>query len=160
MRAGQQGRCWACPFRPPRTASPAASCTGPTRPRRTWKRPTPACKVIVKTAGGAPEQANQLQDLLTVNKINALVIFPFESAALTKPVAQVKRQGRVRDGGGPRPDRHQRARRLRGRRQHRLRQDAGRVHRQGAGRQGQRRGACAALRPRWTTSAWTRSTRC
>src|SRR5579863_2052734 len=36
----------------------------------------PDLKVIIKTAGGAPEQANQLQDLVTVNKINALVIFP------------------------------------------------------------------------------------
>src|SRR6187402_3321445 len=53
----------------------------------------PDLKVIVKTAGGAPEQANQLQDLVTVNKINALVIFPFESASLTQPVAQVKKKG-------------------------------------------------------------------
>ncbi|TJZ67427.1 substrate-binding domain-containing protein [Chitiniphilus eburneus] len=53
----------------------------------------PGLKIIVKTAGSAPEQANQLQDLLTVNKINALVIFPFESASLTKPVAQVKGKG-------------------------------------------------------------------
>jgi ribose transport system substrate-binding protein len=50
-------------------------------------------QVIVKTAANASEQANQLQDLVTVNKINALVIFPFESAALTKPVAQVKSKG-------------------------------------------------------------------
>jgi len=50
-------------------------------------------KVTVKTASGAPEQANQLQDLLTANKIDTLVIFPFESAALTKPVAQVKSKG-------------------------------------------------------------------
>ena len=47
----------------------------------------------VKTAANAGEQANQLQDLMTVTKINALVIFPFESAALTKPVAQVKAKG-------------------------------------------------------------------
>ncbi|GAB5095451.1 substrate-binding domain-containing protein [Caballeronia sp. LP006] len=53
----------------------------------------PDLKVIVKTAAGAPEQANQLQDLVTVNKINALVIFPFESASLTQPVAQVKKKG-------------------------------------------------------------------
>ena len=53
----------------------------------------PDLKVIVKTAASAPEQANQLQDLVTVNKINALVIFPFESASLTKPVAQVKNKG-------------------------------------------------------------------
>jgi ribose transport system substrate-binding protein len=47
----------------------------------------------VKTAANAGEQANQLQDLVTANKINALVVFPFESAALTKPVAQVKAKG-------------------------------------------------------------------
>jgi ribose transport system substrate-binding protein len=50
-------------------------------------------KIIVKTAANAPEQANQLQDLVTVNKINALVIFPYESASLTQPVAQVKKKG-------------------------------------------------------------------
>jgi ribose transport system substrate-binding protein len=53
----------------------------------------PNLKVTVKTAGGAPEQANQLQDLVTATKIDTLVIFPFESAALTKPVAQVKAKG-------------------------------------------------------------------
>jgi ribose transport system substrate-binding protein len=53
----------------------------------------PDLKVTIKTAANAGEQANQLQDLLTSNKINALVIFPFESAALTKPVAQVKGKG-------------------------------------------------------------------
>jgi len=50
-------------------------------------------KITIKTASGAPEQANQLQDFTTVTKINALVIFPFESAALTKPVEQVKAKG-------------------------------------------------------------------
>ncbi|QRN93931.1 substrate-binding domain-containing protein [Archangium violaceum] len=53
----------------------------------------PGLKITVKTAANAPEQANQLQDLLTVNKINTLVIFPFESASLTKPVAQAKGKG-------------------------------------------------------------------
>ena len=53
----------------------------------------PDLKVIVKTAANAPDQANQLQDLVTVNKINALVIFPYESASLTQPVAQVKKKG-------------------------------------------------------------------
>jgi ribose transport system substrate-binding protein len=53
----------------------------------------PDLKVIVKTSANASEQANQLQDLLTVNKINALVVFPFESAALTQPVAQVHNKG-------------------------------------------------------------------
>jgi len=53
----------------------------------------PGLKVIVKTSSGAPQQANQLQDLLTVDKINALVIMPFESASLTQPVAQLKKKG-------------------------------------------------------------------
>jgi ribose transport system substrate-binding protein len=50
-------------------------------------------KITIKTAANAGEQANQVQDLVTANKINTLVIFPFESAALTKPVAQVKAKG-------------------------------------------------------------------
>lgn len=53
----------------------------------------PNLKVIVKTAGSTPEQANQVQDLLVVNKMNALVILPLESASLTQPVAQVKNKG-------------------------------------------------------------------
>ena len=53
----------------------------------------PDLKVILKTSASAPEQANQLQDMVTVNKINALVIFPHESASLTQPVAQVKKKG-------------------------------------------------------------------
>lgn len=53
----------------------------------------PGLKVIVKTAGSAAEQANQVQDLATVNKIDTLVILPFESAPLTQPVAQVKGKG-------------------------------------------------------------------
>ena len=53
----------------------------------------PDLKIIVKTAASPPEQANQLQDLVTVSKINTLVIFPFESASLTQPVAQVKNKG-------------------------------------------------------------------
>src|SRR3546814_21102382 len=53
----------------------------------------PDLKVIVKTSSGAPQQANQLQDLLTVDKINALVIMPFESASLPQPVAHLKKKG-------------------------------------------------------------------
>ncbi len=53
----------------------------------------PNLQVTVKTSSGASQQANQLQDLLTVNRINALVIMPFESASLTQPVAQVKKKG-------------------------------------------------------------------
>lgn len=50
-------------------------------------------KITIRTAANAVEQANQLQDLSTVTKINALVVFPFESAALTRPVANVKAKG-------------------------------------------------------------------
>ena len=53
----------------------------------------PGIKVDEKTAGSAAEQANQIQDLQTVNKINTLVILPFESAPLTQPVAQIKNKG-------------------------------------------------------------------
>ena len=53
----------------------------------------PGAQVIVKTAGSAAEQANQIQDLQTVNKIDTLVILPFESAPLTQPVAQLKSKG-------------------------------------------------------------------
>jgi len=53
----------------------------------------PGMTVIVKTAGSPTEQANQVQDLQTANKIDTLVILPFESASLTKPVAQVKSKG-------------------------------------------------------------------
>jgi ribose transport system substrate-binding protein len=61
--------------------------------KKDLEKANPGLQVIVKTAANASEQANQLQDLVTVNKINALVVFPFESAALTKPVAQVKSKG-------------------------------------------------------------------
>jgi len=53
----------------------------------------PDLKVTVKTAKDPGEQANQLQDMLTANRINALVVFPIESAALTKPVQQVHSKG-------------------------------------------------------------------
>jgi ribose transport system substrate-binding protein len=53
----------------------------------------PGIKVTVKTAGSAAEQANQIQDLQTANKIDTLVILPFESAPLTPPVAQIKGKG-------------------------------------------------------------------
>lgn len=53
----------------------------------------PGLKIIVKTAASTPEQANQVQDLLVVNKMNTLVILPLESSSLTQPVAQVKNKG-------------------------------------------------------------------
>lgn len=53
----------------------------------------PGAQIIVKTAKDANEQANQIQDLYTINKINALVILPQESAPLTRPVANLKAKG-------------------------------------------------------------------
>jgi len=61
--------------------------------RKELEKKYPDLKVTVKTSKDAGEQANQLQDLVTANKINALVIFPHESAALTKPVQQVHAKG-------------------------------------------------------------------
>ncbi len=45
------------------------------------------------TAGDAGEQANDLEDLVQIHEIDALVILPFESDPLTEPVRQVKEQG-------------------------------------------------------------------
>ncbi|MBC04917.1 ABC transporter substrate-binding protein [Thalassospira sp.] len=50
--------------------------------------------VIVVTANGASEQANDLEDLLSVQNIDALVVLPFESDPLTVPVQQVKEAGK------------------------------------------------------------------
>ena len=61
--------------------------------KKELEQANPGLKITVKTAGSPAEQANQLQDLLTATKINTLVILPFESASLTKPVAQMKNKG-------------------------------------------------------------------
>jgi len=61
--------------------------------KKRLERQYPGMRIIVKTANNASEQANQIQDLYTVNKINTLVILPFESAPLTRPVANLKKQG-------------------------------------------------------------------
>ena len=53
----------------------------------------PELKIILVTASSASEQANDLEDLRTIHQIDALVILPFESAALTGPVRNVKRSG-------------------------------------------------------------------
>jgi len=63
------------------------------RTKKELEKEIPGLSVVVKTAGSAAEQANQVQDLVTVNKIDTLVILPFESAPLTQPVAQVKAKG-------------------------------------------------------------------
>ena len=131
----------ACPSPRPRTASRPASSTGPTRPRRTWRRQHQDLKITIKTAANAPEQANQLQDLLTVDQDQRAGDLPVRVGGADQAGGAGQGQGRLRDGGRPRPHRHQRAGRLRLRRQHRLRQDPGRVPGQGAERQGQHRGA-------------------
>jgi ribose transport system substrate-binding protein len=61
--------------------------------KRELEAANPTLTVIIKTAGSTPEQANQVQDLLVVNKMNALVLLPLESASLTRPAAQVKNKG-------------------------------------------------------------------
>ena len=53
----------------------------------------PNIDFVVVTAGSSAEQANDLQDLVAIEQIDALVILPFESDPLTEPVAQVKEQG-------------------------------------------------------------------
>ncbi|HRN18626.1 MAG: substrate-binding domain-containing protein [Trueperaceae bacterium] len=53
----------------------------------------PNLDFIITTAGSSEKQANDLEDLVAVNKIDALIILPFESDPLTAPVAQVKAQG-------------------------------------------------------------------
>lgn len=54
----------------------------------------PNIDIIVVTANGASEQANDLEDLVSVQDIDALVVLPFESDPLTVPVQQVKQAGK------------------------------------------------------------------
>jgi ribose transport system substrate-binding protein len=52
----------------------------------------PGLKMIVKASASPTQQANQLEDFATVEKVNALVILPDESAPLTEPVAEFKKE--------------------------------------------------------------------
>jgi ribose transport system substrate-binding protein len=52
----------------------------------------PGLKILVKTSPSGAAQANALEDL-TQQKIDALVVLPFNSDELTTPVAEVKRKG-------------------------------------------------------------------
>ncbi|MBB4038514.1 ribose transport system substrate-binding protein [Microvirga flocculans] len=52
----------------------------------------PGLKVIVKTSPDGASQANALDDL-TAQKIDALVVLPFNSDELTNPVREVKKKG-------------------------------------------------------------------
>jgi len=51
-------------------------------------------KVVISTANGPGQQANDLEDLNSIHNIDALVILPFESGPLTDPVKNVKQQGK------------------------------------------------------------------
>lgn len=53
----------------------------------------PGLDFVINTASDPGEQANDLQDMVAIDGIDALVILPFESDPLTAPVAQVKEQG-------------------------------------------------------------------
>jgi len=53
----------------------------------------PGLKVVLVTANSASEQANDLEELAAIHRMDALVILPFESAPLTGPVRNTKRRG-------------------------------------------------------------------
>jgi len=53
----------------------------------------PNLDFVINTAGSPGEQADDIEDLIAINQIDALVILPFESDPLTEPVASVKDRG-------------------------------------------------------------------
>ena len=53
----------------------------------------PNLDIIIATAANPSEQASDLEDLVAINQIDALVILPYESDPLTDPVANLKNQG-------------------------------------------------------------------
>lgn len=53
----------------------------------------PNLNIVINSASSPSEQANDLQDMVAIDQIDALVILPFESDPLTDPVAQVADQG-------------------------------------------------------------------
>jgi len=53
----------------------------------------PNLRIVINTASSASEQADDIEDLIAINDIDALVILPFESDPLTEPVASVKERG-------------------------------------------------------------------
>ena len=50
-------------------------------------------QIIIKTATDPRDQENSLEELVTNQQINALVILPYESGPLTDPVRKVKEKG-------------------------------------------------------------------
>lgn len=53
----------------------------------------PEIDIVLVAADGPSQQANDLEDLVAIHDIDALVVLPFESEPLTGPVANVKDQG-------------------------------------------------------------------
>jgi ribose transport system substrate-binding protein len=53
----------------------------------------PNIDLIIVTADGPEDQASDLEDLVSVQQIDALVVLPFESEPLTEPVRAVKQTG-------------------------------------------------------------------
>jgi ribose transport system substrate-binding protein len=53
----------------------------------------PGLTVIVKPSPGPADQANALEDLTATQKIDALVVLPYNSDQLTEPVRRVKEKG-------------------------------------------------------------------
>jgi ribose transport system substrate-binding protein len=60
---------------------------------RRLERQHPNLDFVVVASASAADQANALDDLVAVRRIQALVILPFESAPLTAPVRRVKESG-------------------------------------------------------------------
>jgi len=58
-----------------------------------FEKQYPGSKIIVKTAKDTSEQAAQIQDMVTSDKIDTLVILPQEGAAMTKPLSEIKKKG-------------------------------------------------------------------
>jgi len=61
--------------------------------KATFEKMYPGSKIIVKTAKDTSEQAAQIQDMVTSDKIDTLVILPQEGAAMTKPISEIKKKG-------------------------------------------------------------------
>ena len=61
--------------------------------KATFEKQYPGSKIIVKTAKDTSEQAAQIQDMVTSDKIDTLVILPQEGAAMTKPLSEIKKKG-------------------------------------------------------------------
>lgn len=53
----------------------------------------PNLEFVLSTANGAAEQVNQIEDMVAVNQVDALVVLPFESEPLTPPVQSVADSG-------------------------------------------------------------------